>query len=484
MAPSATVWRREQRRPALATSSPGSALCPARSSYAGADAAVLPSHSEGSPNALLEAAAYRLPIVATAVGGVADTFVHGRSGLLVPPRRPAALAAALGELLTDPSRSARLGQEARRVVETRRPSGRADAGTHCPLLGDHTSAGRTVERRSIRMRVWMVLHAPPCSPALGPARRHLHLFEEISRRHRVSIVTLGTSLERERFEREHAGRYERATFIARRPRALEIAVASWYTLTLRCTFRRLYLRSVQQAIDRAIARDRLDTIYLSTVMLGCYHLPAGVRVIGDTHNVEYEVLARAASIARNPLRRAYYRLQARVARRDEEQFSRRVSEVWATCARDAERFALVRGDGKVAVVPNGIRCEDKSAAGTTRNPRAMPTLAPVLLFVGLMSYFPNRDAAIYFLDEIFPFITSRLPSARFLVIGANPSRRLRARAERNVTIVGRVPDVAPYFAQASVFVAPLRAGGGTRVKYSRRCCITCRSSRRRWVARG
>ena len=61
------------------------------------------------------------------------------------------------------------------------PSGRADAGTHCPLLGNHTSAGRTVERRSIRMRVLMVLHAPPCSPALGPARRHLHLFEEISR---------------------------------------------------------------------------------------------------------------------------------------------------------------------------------------------------------------------------------------------------------------------------------------------------------------
>jgi glycosyltransferase involved in cell wall biosynthesis len=87
--------------------------------YAAADAAILPSHSEGSPNALLEAAAYRLPIVATAVGGVGETLVHGESGLLVPPRRPEALAAALRNVLIDKGKSAELGRQARRLVETR-----------------------------------------------------------------------------------------------------------------------------------------------------------------------------------------------------------------------------------------------------------------------------------------------------------------------------------------------------------------------------
>jgi glycosyltransferase involved in cell wall biosynthesis len=94
--------------------------------YAAADAAVLPSHSEGSPNALLEAAAYRLPIVATAVGGVKDTLVHAESGLLVPPRQPEALARALHDVLTDSCRSANLGRQARHVVEARHdPSSRA-----------------------------------------------------------------------------------------------------------------------------------------------------------------------------------------------------------------------------------------------------------------------------------------------------------------------------------------------------------------------
>jgi glycosyltransferase involved in cell wall biosynthesis len=100
----------------------------ARQLFAAADAAVLPSHSEGSPNALLEAAAYQCPIVATAVGGVPEILVHGESGLLIPPHRPDALAAALHEVLADPQRAAEMGRQARAVVETRHdPAARARA---------------------------------------------------------------------------------------------------------------------------------------------------------------------------------------------------------------------------------------------------------------------------------------------------------------------------------------------------------------------
>ena len=96
--------------------------------YAAADAAVLPSHSEGSPNALLEAAAYRLPIVATAVGGITEIVTHGQSGLLVPARRPHALASALRDVLVDTPRGAEMGRHARRIVETHHhPAARARA---------------------------------------------------------------------------------------------------------------------------------------------------------------------------------------------------------------------------------------------------------------------------------------------------------------------------------------------------------------------
>jgi glycosyltransferase involved in cell wall biosynthesis len=309
----------------------------------------------------------------------------------------------------------------------------------------------------------MVLHAPPCSPALGPARRHLHLFEEISRRHPVSIITLAQAGDRERFEREHAGRYETAVFISKRPRLVNLLIRFWYVLTLRCDFRRLWVRAVQRALDRALATERFDAVYFSCVMLGYYRLPPGMRSIGDAHNVEHDVLARAAEITGSRLLKLYYRIQARSTRHDEIRLARSFSEVWATSARDAEQFVIARGDRRVSVVPNGIRVTPADPAAVRRD---LPVAdhAPVLLFVGLMSYFPNSDAVDYFLDGIFPAITARLPRARLRIVGADPPRRIKARAAHNVEVVGRVPDVAPYYREVSAFIVPLRCGGGTRVK--------------------
>jgi glycosyltransferase involved in cell wall biosynthesis len=69
--------------------------------YALADALVLPSHSEGSPNVLLEAMAARVPIVATSVGGVPEMVEDGQSALLVRPSDPQMLAGAIDKLLSD-----------------------------------------------------------------------------------------------------------------------------------------------------------------------------------------------------------------------------------------------------------------------------------------------------------------------------------------------------------------------------------------------
>lgn len=66
--------------------------------YAAFDALVLPSHTEGLPRVLLEAAATGIPVIATDVGGVAEVVVDKKTGLLCPPREPERLAAKIDEL--------------------------------------------------------------------------------------------------------------------------------------------------------------------------------------------------------------------------------------------------------------------------------------------------------------------------------------------------------------------------------------------------
>jgi glycosyltransferase involved in cell wall biosynthesis len=80
---------------------------------ASCDVFVLPSLYEGLPVSVLEAMAAGKPVVATAVGGTCEVVLHGQTGLLVPPRDPAALARAIRTLLADPDLVQQLTQAAK-----------------------------------------------------------------------------------------------------------------------------------------------------------------------------------------------------------------------------------------------------------------------------------------------------------------------------------------------------------------------------------
>jgi len=93
------------------------------------DVVVLPSRGEGLSQALLEAMALGLPVIASRAGGNVDLLRHGEDGLLVPPRDPAAFAAAVTRLLDDAALRARLGACARQTARERFPLARTAALT-------------------------------------------------------------------------------------------------------------------------------------------------------------------------------------------------------------------------------------------------------------------------------------------------------------------------------------------------------------------
>lgn len=83
------------------------------------DLMVLPSHTEGLPNAALEALAMEVPVLATRVGGTPEVVTDGETGRLVDPRSPDALAGRIVEFLSDPAPWRRMARRGREMVETR-----------------------------------------------------------------------------------------------------------------------------------------------------------------------------------------------------------------------------------------------------------------------------------------------------------------------------------------------------------------------------
>ncbi len=74
----------------------------------------------GGPTALLEAMAVGLPVVASNIGGMNESVLHGETGILVPPKDPSALARAILELLSHPARARAMGLKGRERVSSER----------------------------------------------------------------------------------------------------------------------------------------------------------------------------------------------------------------------------------------------------------------------------------------------------------------------------------------------------------------------------
>lgn len=222
-----------------------------------------------------------------------------------------------------------------------------------------------------------------------------------------------------------------------------------------------YSPAMQECIDLALRAVTYDVVILEHSFMGYYALPTGSPTVLDQHNVESEILFRASRNERSLIRRAYNLLEYWRYRSDEERICRAADLILATSTHDRD---AMRSWGRVppcTVVPNGV---DTSYFAPMEDGDGGDQPAS-LVFTGSMHYAPNTEAMLYFAAEIWPLIQQQAPEVSLKIVGGAPPAEIRQLADLpNVTVTGSVPDVRPYLANAQVIVAPLRIGGGTRLK--------------------
>jgi glycosyltransferase involved in cell wall biosynthesis len=308
-------------------------------------------------------------------------------------------------------------------------------------------------------RILYICYASPAHTRLGPARRHYHVLDQLCRFYDVDLLSLGAPSDATVLAREFGGRIRGYAFAPRSGGAgRTFARKAWRTLTGRCDFLPAQEPALRRLCLEITSTQSFDAILLSNVLLRRLPLPAGVPIVGDTHNVEFDVLRRMAARSDSVPHRHYARRQWPAMRREEQWCGRNVDLVLATSSRDREMFETELGLKNVEVIPNGIDLAEFAASASPPQP------ATTVVFSGLMSYYPNQQAVRWFLDAIFPIVRQKLPRATFVVAGAAPPRWLRQIAGDHVEVTGRVADMRPYLGRAAVVVVPLLIGGGTRVK--------------------
>ena len=178
---------------------------------------------------------------------------------------------------------------------------------------------------------------------------------------------------------------------------------------------------------------------------------ARTRVV-DMHNVESSLAGRIAASTSGP-RRWAWAVEARALRALERRAAS--ADVLAVVSGvDQQTLAGIVDHPRVVVVPNAWD-----------EPEPLPPAPdPVVTFVALLSWGPNIDAAVWFAQEVWPRVVAAVPESRLQLVGRNPAAAVTALAGPTVEVTGTVPDLTPWYARTRVAVAPLLAGGGSRLK--------------------
>lgn len=294
----------------------------------------------------------------------------------------------------------------------------------------------------------------------GGQIRTLKMLEELHRRHQVHYAALADPHHPEGVRRA-AGYAARVLPFEYQPApkgsarfALEVALGTVSSLPL--AVGRWQCAAMQSGLRTAIAQEAYDACvcdFLATAV----NFPDLHKAVLFEHNVETVLWKRHAEAAADPLRRFYFRLQARRMRVFEGDACRRAAQVVAVSQQDAATLAESFGVPAHAV-PTGVDTE------YFRPPE--PRAGQGLVFVGSMDWMPNIDGIQWFAREVLPRIRERRRDLPVTIVGRTPPASIRALADADpfVRVTGTVDDVRPYLWRAAASVVPLRVGGGTRLK--------------------
>ena len=224
------------------------------------------------------------------------------------------------------------------------------------------------------------------------------------------------------------------------------------------TVERYRIPAYQEKLKELLSNEVFDVVHYEMFHTAQFYTETDLPNVLSLQNVDSEIWRRLQDETKTLFDKWIYWNQKRSFQRYERVLSPKFDAVTCTSEVDAAVFERYCEEGTVEIIPNGVDV-------THFTPDNASEASAHLIYIGSMDWYPNEDAVSFFADEILPLIQEHVPDVKFTIVGGNPSERVQKLAEmKGVVVTGRVPEIKPYFAEATVFVVPLRIGSGTRLK--------------------
>jgi glycosyltransferase involved in cell wall biosynthesis len=329
----------------------------------------------------------------------------------------------------------------------------------------------------------------PSPTRQGAAIRNWNLMVQLAKTHQLDLITFGHPAESSNPQpgqgrtsvpwrqivtvpapRRAAGRRLKTLLLSGQP---DMADRLWSPLFLR-------------QLAGLISLERYDIIQAEGIelaryllLIARYRLPDyNPLLVFDDHNAEYLLQRRAAQTDLKRSRGWAAGLYSVIQQGRLRHFEARAMAIadLTLCVSEADAAALqpLAPQRPLIIAPNGVDATYYSPEGI---PRERPRFD--VIFSGTLDYRPNVDAVNWFAGEVWPLLKAaqdprRERPLRLALVGRNPLHEVtRLVQQPGITVTGSVADDRPYFAGATVYVLPMRYGGGVRLKLLNALAMGC-----------
>lgn len=310
------------------------------------------------------------------------------------------------------------------------------------------------------MRVLFLTHRLPYPPNRGDRIRAYHLLKALAGISEVSLISLVHD-DHERADAASlagiAARVETAMVTPWRNRA-RAALA----LLTRTPLTHVLLDSpdMPRLLNDVVASSRPDVVVSYCSGMAQYAMRAPLHDIPfvldfvDMDSAKWTLLGQLAPW---PLS-AIYRREGVQLRRFEGDAAQQAAVVTVVNQRELDILTTITTSSRAVVVQNGVDVDRYRVGNAAR-------VEGTVVFCGVFDYPPNEQGAMWLAREVWPLVRQARPDARLLLVGMNPTARVRALSEDpSITVTGAVPDVVPYLAESVVAAAPLLVARGLQNK--------------------
>jgi polysaccharide biosynthesis protein PslH len=413
------------------------------------DVAVMPdSNDYGSPMKIYEYMAMGKPVIAPRLGPLEDGIEDGKQGILFSQHNQEELTIALQKLCSDDTLRLKMGEAARKNILDNHSWLKNAEATLRLLCNPNIRNGRQ------KTKILFLTPRIPFPPIKGDRIRPYYFIKELSRSCNVDLCTFYENhddLDGIKEMGKYCQKIE-TVFLPRIRSYLNILLTLFNLKPLQVNY--YFSFKMKRKLKEILQREQYDIIHVVLDRMMPYAKIANSNIIVLDHIDALSLnMLRRASAERNIFKKVVFNFEYLLIKRFEEN----TQCLYNTSLVTSEIDKNFLPDKNTIIIPNGVDTDYFTSQSKDKDID--------LIFTGNMGYFPNVEAALYLAQEILPRLQKRCPQIKIYIVGANPSRKIRAlSSNKNITVTGFVDDIRVYLNRAKVFVAPLRSGSGIQNK--------------------